>query len=78
MLGVLGVDPLDPRWSSSRSSEREKKLTAAVDALVASLLEQRQSARAAKDFATADAIRDQLKAADIDLSDSRNGQAWSV
>jgi cysteinyl-tRNA synthetase len=78
MLGVLGVDPFDPRWSSGRSSERERKLTAAVDALVASLLEQRQRARAARDFATADAIRDQLKAAGIDISDTRNGQAWSL
>ena len=40
---------------------------AAVDALVGTLLEQRQAARAAKDFATADAIRDRIKAAGIEV-----------
>ncbi|HET6653684.1 MAG TPA: cysteine--tRNA ligase [Nocardioides sp.] len=78
MLVVLGVDPLDPRWSSGGSSAREERLTAAVDALVASLLEQRAAARAAKDFATADAIRDQLKAAGIDLEDTPQGPQWSL
>ena len=63
MLAVLGVDPLDERWTAGGSSEREEKLSTAVDALVASLLEQQRAARAAKDFATADAIRDQLKGA---------------
>jgi cysteinyl-tRNA synthetase len=78
MLGVLGVDPLDPRWTEGGSSAREEKLTTAVDALVASLLEQRQKARAAKDFATADAIRDQLKGAGIDLEDTPDGPKWSL
>ena len=78
MLAVLGVDPLDPRWSAGGSSAREERLTAAVDALVASLLEQRAAARAAKDFAKADAIRDQLKAAGIDLEDTPQGPQWSL
>ena len=78
MLGVLGVDPLDARWATTGSSAREEKLTSAVDALVASLLEQRQKARAAKDFATADAIRDQLKGAGIDLEDTPDGPKWSL
>ena len=61
--------------SSSRS---EAKLTAAVDSLVSVLLEQRSAARAAKDFATADAIRDQLKAAGIELEDTPQGPTWSL
>jgi cysteinyl-tRNA synthetase len=45
---------------------------------VAGLLEQRAAARAAKDFATADAIRDQLKAAGIELEDTPSGPQWSI
>jgi cysteinyl-tRNA synthetase len=78
MLAVLGVDPFDERWTAGGSSAREEKLTTAVDALVASLLQQRQEARVAKDFATADAIRDQLKGAGIDLEDTPDGPKWSL
>jgi cysteinyl-tRNA synthetase len=76
MLGVLGLDPFDPHWV--RASSRDEKLTAAVDALVAGLLEQRAAARADKDFATADAIRDQLKAAGVELEDTPQGPKWSL
>jgi cysteinyl-tRNA synthetase len=77
MLAVLGVDPFDPHWQGA-SSRSEAKLTAAVDSLVSVLLEQRSAARAAKDFATADAIRDQLKAAGIELEDTPQGPTWSL
>ncbi|MBA2463574.1 MAG: cysteine--tRNA ligase, partial [Nocardioidaceae bacterium] len=70
MLAVLGLDPYDPHWAAGGSSAREERLTSAVDALVAALLIRRAEARAAKDFAAADAIRDQLKAAGIDLEDT--------
>jgi len=49
-----------------------------LGALVGSLLDQRQSARAAKDFATADAIRDQIKAAGIEVEDTPTGASWSL
>ena len=62
MLGVLGLDPDDEHWSSGGAND----LTPVVDALVKGLLEQRAEARANKDFATADAIRDQIKAAGVD------------
>jgi len=78
MLAVLGLDPLDPHWTTGGSSKAEDRLTAAVDALVGTLLEQRASARAAKDFATADAIRDQLKSAGIELEDTPTGPTWSL
>jgi cysteinyl-tRNA synthetase len=78
MLAVLGLDPFDPHWSAGGSSETEAKLTTAVDALVSTLLEQRATARAEKDFAAADAIRDQLKAAGIELTDTPQGPTWSL
>jgi cysteinyl-tRNA synthetase len=77
MLAVLGLDPFDRHWSTSRSGE-EERLREAVDVLVASVLEQRQAARAAKDFATADALRDRLKAAGIDVEDTATGPVWSL
>jgi cysteinyl-tRNA synthetase len=78
MLGVLGVDPFDPHWSADASSAREEKLSSAVDALVGAMLDQRSEARAQKDFALADAIRDQLKAAGIELEDTPQGPQWTL
>jgi cysteinyl-tRNA synthetase len=77
MLDVLGLDPLDPAWGSSDSGATDK-LTSAVDVLVAGLLEQRTAARAAKDFAAADAIRDRINAAGITITDTPSGAQWSI
>jgi len=74
MLGVLGLDPQHPHWSSDTADD----LTPVVDALVRGLLEQRADARAAKDFATADAIRDRIKAAGIEIEDTPQGPKWSL
>ena len=76
MLDVLGLDPADPAWPSSGGGD--ERLTAAVDALVAGLLEQRAEARAAKDFAAADAIRDRIKSAGIEVEDTPTGPKWSL
>jgi cysteinyl-tRNA synthetase len=75
MLGVLGVDPADAHWGAGGQVD---DLRHVVDALVAGLLERRAQARADKDFATADAIRDQIKAAGIEVEDTPNGPKWSV
>ncbi len=75
MLGVLGLDPADPAWGETGSDAR---LSAAVDALVRGLLAQRTEARAAKDFARADAIRDQLAAAGVEIEDTPDGPRWSL
>ncbi len=47
-----------------------------LDAEIEQLIEERQSARAAKDFARADAIRDDLLARGIELMDTREGVKW--
>ncbi len=75
MLAVLGTDPFDPQWAGGGADER---LRTATDALVSGLLEQRAAARAAKDFATSDRIRDQLAAAGFVVQDSRDGATWSL
>ena len=46
------------------------------DAEIESLIEQRAQAKREKDFARADAIRDQLKAMGILLEDTREGTKW--
>ncbi|MDQ4054824.1 MAG: cysteine--tRNA ligase [Actinomycetota bacterium] len=76
MLDVLGLNPSDPAWGPTGAGDA--RLTAAVDVLVAGLLDQRAKARADKDFAAADAIRDQLKAAGIEVEDTPDGPKWTV
>ena len=49
-----------------------------LDAEVEELIEKRQAARAAKDWATADAIRDKLKEMNIVLKDTPDGVKWSI
>ena len=74
MLAVLGLDPLDPQWATGS----DDRLTQATDGLVALALEQRQAARARKDFAAADAIRDQLTALGVSVEDTPNGPRWEL
>ena len=47
-----------------------------LDEEIEALIEARQAARKAKDFATADRIRDELKAKGIELLDTREGVKW--
>jgi cysteinyl-tRNA synthetase len=75
MLRVLGLDPLDPQWATGGSDER---LTQVTDGLVSLALEQRQAARARKDFAAADAIRDQLTALGVSVEDTPQGPRWEL
>jgi len=75
MLDVLGLNPADEAWATGGSDD---KLTDVVDALVRGLLADRAAAREAKDWARADAIRDQIKAAGIEVEDTPTGPKWSV
>ncbi|WP_225320975.1 DALR domain-containing protein, partial [Streptomyces luteolifulvus] len=75
MLGVLGLDPLDPQWADEES--RGEDLHGVVDSLVGLVLEQREAARARKDWATADAIRDQLNQSGLVIEDSPQGPRWT-
>lgn len=73
MLDVLGVDPVT--WGESRNSSGAEE---ALAVLVQALLDQRQAARAEKDFATADRVRDQLAASGIEVEDTAHGARWNV
>ncbi|MCY4583138.1 MAG: class I tRNA ligase family protein, partial [Chloroflexi bacterium] len=58
--------------------EREAAVDADLAARVEALVEQRAALRAARDFAGADAVRDQLTAMGIELTDSPSGTTWRV
>jgi cysteinyl-tRNA synthetase len=74
MLGVLGLDPLDPRWAGGG----DDRLVEVTDGLVSLVLEQRQAARARKDYAAADAIRDQLTGLGLQVEDTPQGPRWEL
>ena len=72
-LGVLGCDPLDEAFLGSHPSN-----TDAIDGLISLALQQREAARARKDFAASDAIRDQIAALGIVIEDTPQGPRWQM
>ncbi|MVU79397.1 cysteine--tRNA ligase [Nocardia sp. ET3-3] len=75
MLGILGVDPLDERWAAPADNSAA---IGALDVLIGAELQRRQQARADKDWATADAVRDRLAAAGVEVTDTPQGAEWSL
>ena len=76
MCSVLGVNPLEDPWHS-RDRESEQAATA-LSALVEELLAARQQARADRDWAQADGIRDRLAGAGVQIEDRPTGPVWAV
>lgn len=70
MLEVLGLAP--NQWESSTSREQD-----VLDALIRNLIQERNQARAERNFDRADQIRDQLMEIGIELSDGSSGTHWS-
>jgi len=69
VFGVLGL----------RDEESEGgKAMQTIDGLVNMVLEQRKAAKAAKDWATSDRIRDDLKALGIQIKDTKDGTEWTL
>ncbi|WP_298873428.1 cysteine--tRNA ligase [uncultured Microbacterium sp.] len=71
MLGILGLDAAEPAVATGAAD-------AALDALVREMIAQRARARADKDWAAADRIRDAVAAAGITLEDTPAGTNWSI
>ena len=65
LCGVLGVAELDEETISDEETKKIEELIA-----------QRTEAKKAKDFAKADAIRDELAAMGITIKDTRQGVQW--
>ena len=75
MLDVLGLDPLAPRWSDAGAGDRLRDV---VGALVKLTLQQRDAARARRDYATSDAIRDGLEEIGVVVEDTPEGPRWEL
>ncbi|GAA4367358.1 cysteine--tRNA ligase [Paeniglutamicibacter cryotolerans] len=73
MTYTLGLDDAGSGEAGSDAAEHR-----ALDMLIHSQLAARDAARAAKDWAAADAIRDALAAAGIVVEDSAAGARWSL
>jgi len=63
---------------SFNSNQTEDKVSTALEGTVNLLIEMRKKARDNKDFATSDAIRDQLLALGIQLKDGKDGTSFSL
>jgi cysteinyl-tRNA synthetase len=74
MTEVLGINPLSPEWATVGAADTDRALAALVERLI----EDRNAARAAKDFTAADRIRDELAAAGISVEDGPSGSHWSI
>ncbi|MFV0911425.1 MULTISPECIES: cysteine--tRNA ligase [Rothia] len=71
VLGLISLMNLDGSGASGAEHQ-------ALDALIHTILEQRASARAEKDWATADRMRDVLAATGITVKDGAQGSTWSL
>jgi cysteinyl-tRNA synthetase len=91
MLDVLGLDPLAPHWSGAGAGAGAgsgsgsgsgfgsgERLRRVVGALVKLTLEQRDAARARRDYATADAIRNGLDDIGVVVEDTPEGPRWEL
>ena len=72
-LNVLGCDPYDEVFASTGGVSDE-----IIDGLIALALDQRTQARARKDFAASDAIRDQIAQLGITIEDTPDGSRWTI
>ncbi len=75
MLDILGVNPSAAVWAGSATDE---KAESALDSLVATLADKRAEAKRDKDYATADAIRDELAAAGVVIEDTADGYRYHL
>ena len=74
MAEVLGLAQLMSFTAEGTSGAEHE----ALDALIQAVLAERAEARAQKDWAKADAMRDLLASAGVQVKDGANGSSWSV
>ena len=70
VFGVLGLKD-EENGGGGKSEE-------VIEGLMDMVLEERKAAKAAKDWATSDRIRDNLKALGIEVKDTKDGTEWNL
>jgi len=75
MTDVLGINPLDPHWTGAPTDSSAHDV---LDALITARLADRDTARADRDFAQADSIRNELSALGITIEDTPKGARWAL
>ncbi len=71
---ILGLSHGSSTFGAENSSEREEAFGRVVDMVLAL----RAKAKAAKDWATSDQIRDELAAAGFEVKDTKDGVTWKL
>jgi cysteinyl-tRNA synthetase len=74
MTGVLGIEPADPQWRPEAGAAEARAWMRCLQAMIT----QRAQARANKDWAAADRLRDAIAAAGVVLEDGPDGTHWSL
>jgi len=78
MSNVLGVLQRDPAEALANLQEKAMALSGLSAEEIEGKIEERTQARRDKDFARADAIRDELRAKGVELMDGPGGTTWKV
>jgi cysteinyl-tRNA synthetase len=78
MSNVLGILERDPAEALASLQDRAMALSGLSAEEIERKITERTEARAAKDFARADAIRDELRAKGVELMDGPGGTTWKV
>ena len=76
MMGILGCDPLDERWETRDETVRRAGRRRRAGACGARSAATRPAQT--RDWAQADEIRDRLKEAGIEVTDTADGPQWSL
>ena len=75
VLGLFGQDPETFLATLKTMRVQRKNID---ETIIQSLLKEREQARSAKDFASADKLRDQLAQIGVGVRDTPEGQVWDV
>jgi cysteinyl-tRNA synthetase len=77
--GVLGILNSTPEsWGERRARRDEKEKSLVDSSWIESRIADREEARTGKDWAAADAIRDELLAKGVTLEDTPGGTVWRL